>query len=352
MRGRQHLDYVILILSTIQDARLQKGNDLEIDDILSNILNLKFILRLCMNNRVLYSFVSSLKKKAYINGNLRSPQRRLLTEIWEVGNLWIDRLHNTINYVNNAAETSGTPVLFIKTLQTPQDVTFDVDVLLRRKEDFLKIRPLLKGFEPREVNGGYELCSSNEHFLPIDLYYDIRFQTYQLVSPEFLWSRVRTIEYGRRSIIVPAPEGELILHASQLVFQNKFLTIGNILNIASVITTDETSFDWSVVLKEGRLHGWEKELSGIVSIVNSAYSDFFGKPVDASISSERKVYANFPIFLPPAYNRHFVSAKMNVLGLIRFLLQDHRRYIVVISKHLFRNKIPIYRDWVGIDSGL
>jgi len=203
MLKRINTKNILLILSTITDKRFPRCDDLEISEVLRNDSHLNSILRACLNNRVLYAFVSSLLERGYTKKDIASRGYRTLMEIYEEGNKWIDRLNVTIQYISEASRLTETPTLIIKTLSYPQDVTFDVDVLLKSKEDFPRIRSLLeKKFEIRVISDGYELFPKTEQFLPIDIYRDIRSHNSQIIDPKFLWSKVRSMSYKGLQVTV------------------------------------------------------------------------------------------------------------------------------------------------------
>lgn len=343
-------DAIRLVLCILEPNLKYDRN--EVKATLKNGSSVKLLLRTALNNRLLFAFSSALLNEHFSVVKTNPSLAIRLSRICNKGEKWIIRFRKTLGLLNIILEKTGICALVIKTFRYPQDVTFDIDILLKNVDDFQKIKPLLKErFNIKKVKGGYEASPKTRKFLVIDIYYDfIKFGNKRLLNPSFLWSKVQHLRLEGNEYTVPNPEGEIILHLSQILFQNRFLTLSDFMHLIKVISNQERTISWKNIVKEASMYGWNIELIRLISIIHGLYLRVWKNTLDIPILPDQSVKLILPHFLSPNSLLKLRTKWQGLRGLKPFLLQDCWAYATALIKYHVRNKIPIYRDWIDIET--
>jgi len=216
--------------------------------------------------------------------------------------------------------------------------------------NFQKLKIALEGsFNIRKVKGGYEMFPKSDEFLTIDIYYDfIKFGDVRVLSPEFPWMNIQHKQVGDYECLVPGPESEILLHVSQILFQNRFLTLSDFFHLTMVMSTHEKTIQWRDVLLEASRRGWKVDLVKLISIVHGIHVHVWKKALEIPIPPDENVKISLPRFLNPKPLLPFRLSQQRSIGLWPFLFRDCWYYIYSLIKYHTKSKIPIYRDWINL----
>lgn len=289
---------------------------------------LRSLLRTALNNRVLFAFVSAVHKEGLIqDAGLNDLNRHLLTNILSEGRKILKKLRRTITFIIE----KRVPALIIKTLPLwhVQDITFDVDLLIKDRESFFKIKHLFKdNFIIKVIDGGYELIPKSDELLTIDIYYDFLNHGNRIIDPEFLWNNYKSVKLDVLELKAPSAEGELLLHFSQILFQNRFITLNDFLRFTNLSL--DNNITWNRIIAETKRFKWDAQFINLLSLLSRIRVKLW----------KTNTNINLPIFLPPLPK--FIPNERFSYMEVAF------KYCVDLGKYFILNKLPIYQDWFKI----
>lgn len=303
-------------------------------------LDLKKILKIASNNRILNCFAFKAKQNGFYRDNYE-----YLDLICNEGDLWIKKFKNTLDLLNNKLGQEN--IAIIKTFKFFQDITFDVDIILQKESN---CESLLndENFEVTKISGGIELNPITNEYLSIDIYNEFLFRKKKLMSDDFIFNNLRNFDYNQENYLIPSIESELLLYLSQINFQMRFLTIYDFLQVTKTILNAK-SINWSLLFNETHQFGWNDSFVETLSLINGLYLELYGKDLNIPIPAKTNLKVRFPYFISPLnlfkYDNEFLKR-----DLIKYIHTDLWYLYSEVSAVHIKKRIPIYRPWIDLNA--
>jgi hypothetical protein len=263
---------------------------------------------------------------------------RILQFIRNICAIWQRRLTRTLSLL---MENAGEEVIIIKTIRIPMDVTFDVDIVPATERAKSAIRDILcrkYGFHGERD----EFRHSSGAYLSIDSYWDFNVKGRTLITHEELAAYTRSFRTENIELLLPIPEVELLLIISQIIFQDRFITLSEIFNIRHLA---KSGLDWPLILRLVKRNGWFKEFSYVISIIEYLHTRLYGFPLGSPLGEIRFA----PVFLPqfliliPQVMVNPQRVGVSSLGEMKNLMRQLGIYFV-------KKRLPVYGNIVNIAS--
>lgn len=335
------MNYETELLINVIDEKISQ-NQISLGDIHQRT-DLESTLKLAINNRILYCFTSLALKKL----NLPEKEIKMLIEVRKEGKEWLGKFQNTLNYLNDKIGSENYVV--IKTFKYYQDVTFDVDIILKSDiiwdEDFDKD----KDFYCTKINGGYELKPKNDKYLAIDIYDNFLFRTKTIFSKDFVSKNLRKIIFEGQYYTIPSIEAEMLLYISQLNFQLRFITLHDFLQVIKTISENKDGLNWNSIFEEVEKYNWKNSFVKTLSIINALHLKMYGETLDIPVEPLKNIKFDFPYIIHPStvLTFDFEVFRYDLFG--RNLYEDFKYFFYEYLSFKIRQRIPIYRPWIDLN---
>jgi|Deesub1362B_J571_1020462.scaffolds.fasta_scaffold00003_114 hypothetical protein len=295
---------------------------------LNDEVHLRSILRTAMNNRVLYTFVANLLETGIADRYRIDPRSlRLLELIYVKGRSIHTKMAKTLDLLAR----SRSQIILIKTFPSIEinALTFDIDIMTIKKKDLWSLLDYLKiYYSPIMIEGGIELRPRKRDLLPIDIYHDFTHNGVRVIDPENMCINTKEHMFEDTIFKTPDTSGETLLLFSQIVFQNRFITINDILRF--ILLSNKKDIDLGKILWEVERFNWSR-----------AFFDAFTRIIYLYEGLLRNSYkVRLPYFLHSAS----LLVPNRATSCINNLFIDS---VNKLRFYLFK-KIPIYSDWIAI----
>jgi hypothetical protein len=212
--------------------------------------------------------------------------RRRLKEI-AVG---FDAFRARVAELHELLDTLGVEHVFLKTVKVYRHADTNVDVLIPRREAFLRARSELqsRGFRPAwtfEFDKAMLLPPPAERDRPAaHLYSRISWYTVPHLDAQDVLMRARVVPWEGLRIPVPAPDDDYLIGALHAFFEEEALTLGDVWHLTSL----RKQLDLPVVLENLQ----SPTVRWVAARVHRALSE--AAPTDINPKRERQIVHTFP----------------------------------------------------------
>lgn len=223
------------------------------------------LLRKASKNRVLYAISKNLLPDC---NEAPIPLKQKLVEISRLGDLWLTKLCNTLEFIEEHFSMLDVDYLIVKTNRSLPYITYDVDVLVHQS-DFNDVVKFLSRFgkvdtHPRKQKE-YQKNIFVENILTIDLHMDFSWEGSKYVSNRFVWGVRRKDKIVGVFCPTPSFETELLLNMAHVLFERRYLTLLDFLYIRDIAQRVQ---DWKTIFDQLKMHRWLKPFLSLALVVN------------------------------------------------------------------------------------
>jgi hypothetical protein len=167
-------------------------------------------------------------------------------------------------------ERENLPILTIKSfLPIPYaDSNIDVVVVnnnnltayqkILEKIDFHKLTQRTNRTDFREPKKKMYAYSGDIQYPQIHLHRAISWNGIDYLDLAIAWDRRRSFEVEDFSIPIPSPEDEVLIMAAHSIFENKYITIGELIHLSTLMSEE---FDWDYTIRQTEIYHWSPALS-------------------------------------------------------------------------------------------
>jgi len=321
----------------------------KIDDLPSGDTIWDTLLEAASRNRVLYYFASQVESN--YRSCLSSVIRKKIEMIISEGNIWQERLKNTLLFIKDNFSKYNILYLIVKTKRNIPYVTYDVDVLIR-EEDFLKVKEILNAEGQFTKHPGKQSKNQINFFgndlLTIDIHKDFTWQGFRYLEKDIVWKKYTNTIIASIEVPIPTSPIEFILYVAHLVYERRYITLldlNNLVDLSNVIS------DYSTILEQTEQFGWKNSFLNLISILNSlSYHiyPYFRKVLPLSTEELKISEKGFemPYFIP---SLHVLSSfKEKIVFERKIPYWDIAYYIYTTFRYHISGKkrFPYYIDWL------
>lgn len=178
---------------------------------------------------------------------------------------------------------------------------------------FVRLRNLADLREPdKEMYAKVKTEASFDHLSPkLHLHTQISWNGVTYINLSNVWQRhqYRTIRHYNIKIPVPSPEDELLIIAAHALFENKYITLCDLVHLNWILNQD---LDWDYAERAAKEYNWAQGFLKFVStarlLLKAMEFDFY---IELKLPPPIKIRTNyFPILLPPAKTLNITLNKM------------------------------------------
>lgn len=323
--NNDHAENVSLLADTIVRKKKFLNHKINLEDVL-----------FAEQNRVLFSLSEKTKE---------------LKKIEEEGDLWIDKLKQTILFSERIL--SKIPHVTTRTYKYLPYITYDIDLFVEN-DDFIKAIDLfkkagcqIKSHDPtilshisgRIKNQQKNVCKKG--LLTIDLHRDFTWQKRKFLDRTLLFKNIRRRKIAGVKVDVPSPEVEFILCLADVGHERFNFTLLDLIWLEGL---SHEIKDWSIIFAQANKYGWLRVCRYVVSLVNAYSQKYYNKAIVPDVA-QLKVKGDLPFFLP--LNVCWLSYWENLLYTrsFPFLSFAYMHYAKIRYYLSGKRRMPYYSKW-------
>lgn len=129
--------------------------------------------------------------------------------------------------------------------------------------------------EPRKMM--YRHQTESQLLPKLHLHQDISWNGVVYLDRNLVWERHQSYQAGEVQIPIPSPEDELLIMAAHVLFENKYLTLGDLYYFHLLLGND---LDWDYIQRSTHRHAWGTALSNFIETMSG-----FAEAVDLPLQS-------------------------------------------------------------------
>jgi len=266
-------------------------------------------IRYCRNNEISYYALLLLRDQ----GILPPETLGLINKEEELYREMVD----TTLYISRALKEENLRFFFMKTFRAYPYTDHDMDLVIVDKDKSPEyIRVINKaGYELhknrsslREPGKMFYIRAGSEWTGPLPklhLHYGVSWNGIRFFDASDIWLRLKPADVRAEKISLPSGEDEILILAAHAVYENGYLTLGELLHIKNILDRAET-LDTEYMLKTSKSYNWNSAFKLYLAYANACYKDLTGeyllnKDLGArlGIPSLSVKIDTFPYFLPP-----------------------------------------------------
>ena len=171
----------------------------------------------------------------------------------------------------------------------------DVYITVLNDLGYKRFRSLADIREPNKQMYTYRIEDSN--YPKLHLHKSLSWNGITYLNKIQVWDRHRYIRINGLSIPIPSAEDELLIMAAHAVFENKYISLGELLHLINLL---ESSLDWDYILRVAEENSWITGLRLFLSITSRMGEELgYTIGINQDLVDKLKVgRLDFPFMLP------------------------------------------------------
>ncbi|MGD2072944.1 MAG: nucleotidyltransferase family protein [Candidatus Thorarchaeota archaeon] len=252
-----------------------------------------------LKNNLLLAFGEKINNKK----DIPQPFRNIYNNKMDFKN----RALNIIQRLLMNCQEHDLMIMTIKSIFPYPYIDTNIDFVVVRPVDIQKIIKILDKMDYKRQYSLADIREPNKKmyyhrkklnlFPQLHLHEEISWNGVNYLENKNVWDRHKLFEIKHYSIPVPSPEDEILIMAAHTMFENKYITMGDLFYF---YTLSFESVDWDYIFRSAQLKSWEKALD---IFLFTAYKLLFllGYPIELDMKIKHTFYISderFPYVLP------------------------------------------------------
>lgn len=244
------------------------GNDNKARELVSEVKDWVYFLKLASSNRLLY--FSSQRLLEVCSQQLDANVREALQVVVNEGDASLENQRRSLKKVSELLGNVGVEFLVAKTFKNFDYVFNDLDLLVGQK-DFEKATTAVAKL------GHSSVCREKrqvdfvlKNAVKIDLHRGFHWYGGQFLEEDFLWRNLRRVKWADEEWFVPCCETEFLLTVLNLLFEKHYLPLLDFHYLHSLL---ENGGDLAVCQQQANRNSWGESFAALVSEFRSLNFD-------------------------------------------------------------------------------
>jgi len=233
------------------------------------------VLRKAAENRILYIYSKQMVALPEIPKTIFL--RKTLGEIIKRGERWFDGFRRTMGFIDDILGKRDIPFLLMKTHKSVPYVASDVDILVKSKEEFNRIKDVLsqEGAILKEKEAGKALCKKTG-LIDVGIHWSISWNGMTYIDSNLLWKETRRLSVYGVDCDVPSMEADLLICSAHIFAELYCITLGDFLHLSSLL---QESLNWNIIWEQTKKHHWQGSFQRLLSIMSNIHNKVYSKPL-------------------------------------------------------------------------